>query len=114
MKTNEVYLRHILDAIEQIELYAEDIDKATFEEQRMVQDAVIRQLEIIGEASRQLPEEFRKRHDQVPWHAIIGMRNRIAHEYVDIDLAVVWEVVQYDLPGLKSDVQAILEDSALE
>lgn len=52
MKTNEVYLRHILDAIEQIELYAEDIDKATFEEQRMVQDAVIRQLEIIGEASR--------------------------------------------------------------
>lgn len=58
MKTNEVYLRHILDAIEQIELYAEDIDKATFEEQRMVQDAVIRQLEIIGEASRQLPRSF--------------------------------------------------------
>jgi uncharacterized protein with HEPN domain len=60
MKTNEVYLRHILDAIEQIQLYAEDIEKATFEEQRMVQDAVIRQLDIIGEASRQLPEEFRK------------------------------------------------------
>ena len=75
----------------------------------MVQDAVVRQLEIIGEASRQLSEVFRAQHDHVPWHAMIGMRNRIAHEYLDIDLHVIWEVTKHDLPVLKTQINDLTE-----
>lgn len=109
-KTNEVYLRHILDAIEQIEEYVEGIGRHDLDKQPMLQDAVLRQLEIVGEASRQLSDAFHRKHDSIPWHAIIGMRNRIAHDYLGVDLDVVWEVVQYDLPDLKTSVQAILDD----
>lgn len=108
MTRNEVYLHHILDAIHQIEEYTADVNEAAFKQNRLVQDAVTRQLEIIGEASRHLSEEFRDAHDAIPWHAIIGMRNRIAHDYLNIDLEVIWEVVQYDLPELKSYVSDLL------
>ena len=76
----------------------------------MMQDAVVRQLEIIGEASRQLSDDFREQHDDVPWRAIIGMRNRIAHDYLNIDLDVVCGVVQHDLPDLKRRVHEVLDD----
>lgn len=110
MKTNEVYLHHIQDAIDRIDGYVGDIDRTAFDEELMVQDAVIRQLEIIGEASRQLSDDFQEQYDRIPWHAIIGMRNRIAHDYLSIDLDVVWEVIQHDLPELEDDIQAILND----
>ena len=110
MKTNDVYLRHILDAIRQIEEYTADTDRAAFDARTMMQDAVVRQLEIIGEASRQLSDDFREQHDDVPWRAIIGMRNRIAHDYLNIDLDVVWDVVQHDLPELKRRVQEMLNE----
>lgn len=111
MKTNEVYLRHILDAIEQIYEYVDGVDRAAFDADRMLQDAVVRQLEIIGEASRQLTDAFRERHDGVPWRAIIGMRNRIVHDYLNIDLDIVWEVVQRDLPDLKRQVRMMLDET---
>jgi uncharacterized protein with HEPN domain len=109
MKTDEVYLRHVLDAIAQIEAYMEGVSRMTFEAERMRQDAVVRQLEIIGEACRQLSPAFRAKHDAVPWRAIIGMRNRIAHDYLNIDLDVVWDAVEHDLPTLKRQVQAMLD-----
>ena len=110
MKTNDVYLRHIKDAIGQIEEYMEGVGRDAFEGRTMLQDAVVRQLEIIGEASRQLSDDFRAQHDNVPWRAIIGMRNRIAHDYLNIDLDIVWDVVQHDLPNLKRHVQDVLDD----
>jgi uncharacterized protein with HEPN domain len=61
----------------------------------MIQDAVVRQLEIIGEANRRLSDDFRDRHSNIPWRAMIGMRNRIAHDYLNIDVQVVWEVVRH-------------------
>lgn len=70
----------------------------------MRQDAVIRQIEIIGEASRQLSNVFRNEHDHIPWTDIIGMRHRIAHDYMNVDLDIVWEVTQQDLPVLKNYV----------
>lgn len=109
MKTNETYLRHILDAIEQIEEYVETVDRSEFAESNLHQDAVIRQLEIIGEASRQLSDSFRRTHSSIPWHAIIGMRNRMAHDYLGVDLDVVWDVVCHDLPKLKRDVHRLLD-----
>lgn len=101
MKTDQVYVRHILDAIKQIEEYTGGVDRERFGENRMLQDATIRQIEIVGEASRHLSESFRRRVSDVPWRAVIGMRNRIAHDYLNIDIDVVWDVVQSDLPVLK-------------
>lgn len=109
MKNEKVYLHHILDAIKQIESYTIGVSEREFFERQMVQDAVIRQPEIIEEASRQLPRAVRTRHDHIPWDAIIGMRNRIAHEYLDIDLEIVWEVGTEDLPRLKTHLQDLIE-----
>ncbi len=96
-----VYLRHMLDAIEQIESYLHGISRERFFENRMVQDAVVRQLEIIGEASRNLSEEFQAQHEEIPWGDIIGMRHKIAHNYLEVDLQTVWDTVRTDLPPLK-------------
>ena len=108
MKHDEVYLHHILDAIGRIETYAAGLRRDTFFQEQMVQDAVVRQLEIIGEASHRLSDDFRDRHSFIPWRAIIGMRNRIAHDYLNIDLQVVWEVVQQDLPLLKDQITGLV------
>jgi len=108
MKTNDAYLQHILEAIEQIETYTEEVQRSEFMDHEMRQDAVIRQLEIIGEASRQLSESFRNEHTSIPWHAIIGMRNRMAHDYLGVDLDVVWDVIQHDLPELREKVHRLL------
>ena len=107
MKTDRVYVQHILDAIAQIEEYTEDVDRETFKSNRMLQDATVRQIEIVGEASRQLSDSFRAETNGIPRRAVIGMRNRIVHDYLNIDLDTVWEVVQGDLPTLKSRLSEI-------
>ncbi|MCH8031783.1 MAG: DUF86 domain-containing protein [Bacteroidetes bacterium] len=109
MKTDEVYLHHILDAIVLIEQYTKEIVDTMFLEDTMRQDAVARQLEVIGEASRQLSESLRDDHSDIPWQAIIALRNRIAHDYLSIDVRVIWEVLYDDLPVLRRKVEAILE-----
>jgi uncharacterized protein with HEPN domain len=102
MKTNDVYLQHIREAIQKIESYTAGVDRAEFEADGMRQDAVVRQMEIIGEARRQLSESFREENASIPWPDIIGMQNRIAHDYMNVDLDIVSEVVHQDLPRLKS------------
>lgn len=109
--TNRLYLLHIRDAICQIEAYTSGVSQPMFENDTMRHDAVIRQLEIIGEASRHLSDDFQQEHSEIPWHAIIGMRNRIAHDYLNIDLKVVWEAVHHDLPTLKQFVEQQLQKS---
>ena len=76
---------------------------------RLVQDGVIRQLEIIGEASRHLSDELRAQHPDSPWQQIIGLRNRLIHAYFDINLGIIWDIVQADIPPLKGRVRALLE-----
>ena len=113
-RDDAVYLRHILDAIKQIEKYLKGISKEQFMENKLLQDGVVRQLEIIGEASRHLSEGLRQRHPEVPWRQIIGMRNRIIHEYFNVDLEIVWEVVEKDLPDLKAQAHKILQKQSQE
>ena len=108
MKHDAVYLHHILDAMGRIETYIAGLEREAFFQGLMVQDAVVRQLEIIGETSRRLSDDFRDRHAYIPWRAIIGMRNRIAHDYINIDLQVVWEVVRQDLPLLKDQITGLV------
>ena len=109
-KDDTVYLRHILDAIEQIRDYLKDVSAKQFLQERLLQDGVVRRLEIIGEASRNLSDELRQKHPEVPWGQIIGLRNRITHAYFDVDLHIVWEIVQNDLSPLKQQVERILEE----
>ena len=111
-KDDTVYLRHILDAIERIADYTKGTSAEQFMQSQLVQDGVVRQLEIIGEASRNLSDEFRQEHLQVPWSQMIGLRNRIIHAYFNVNLHIVWEIVQKDLAPLKQQVKHILGEMA--
>jgi uncharacterized protein with HEPN domain len=102
MKSDEVYRGHILDAIQRIEGYLRGVDNDGFRSEPLLQDAVVRQLMVLGEASARLSDDFRRSHPDVPWRQIGGMRNRIVHDYMSIDLDVVWGVVHNDLPSLKA------------
>ena len=108
MKDETVYLKHIADAIAQIEDYLHEKSFEEFTGNKMFQDAVVRQLEIIGEASRNLSDDFRRLHSAVPWGQIVGMRNKIAHDYLNVDMEIVWDIVTHDLPVLKLRIADLL------
>jgi uncharacterized protein with HEPN domain len=104
---DEVYLRHVLDAIRSIEGYIEG-GRDDFFASSMQQDAVVRQLEVIGEAVKQLSAEVRDQQPEIPWREIAGMRDVLIHAYFSVDLEQVWEVTQRDLRDLKRVVEEIL------
>ncbi len=112
MKQNDtVYLSHLLDAATQIESYIAGLSYEQFAQTRLVQDGVIRQLEIIGEASRNLSDDFRDQHPELPWPQIISLRNRLIHAYFEVNLGIVWDIAQNDLPPLKQNVTEWLHKS---
>ena len=101
------YLGHILNAIERIDRYTADMDGVEFLSNELVQDAVIRNIEIIGEASSNIlrtDATFAAQHDDVPWQVLYAMRNRVSHGYDKVDLEIVWKTIQGDLPGLYQQV----------
>ena len=111
----EDYLGHILEAIRRIENYTEDMNEVAFLGNTLVQDAVIRNLEMIGEASNNIEKrypEFAVRHPELPLSFAYQMRNAIAHGYFKVDFEIVWKTIQTDLPVLFKQVQAILEAGA--
>lgn len=108
MKNDKVYIGHILEAIQTIETYKEGLDFETFLQNKMASDAIIRELEIIGEASNNISEEFQKENADVPWRKIIGIRNTLIHEYFGVNKKVVWDTCVNDLPELKRIMEAVL------
>jgi len=113
MKHDErVYLQHILDAIARIDEYLTGIDEDNFHQIHLVQDGVIRQLEIIGEATKQVSPETRSQYPQIPWQDVAGMRDKLIHHYFGVDLNTVWLTVKEDLPSLKETVSQILTDNS--
>jgi uncharacterized protein with HEPN domain len=100
----------MLEACERIQRYTERMDLLEFASDGMRQDAVVRNLEVIGEAARQLPEEIRDTLSTVPWHQVIGMRNLLIHAYFGVDPEIVWSVITEKLPPLVNAVQAYLSD----
>ena len=111
MNRDRAYLLHIRDAIERIEQYVSHGHEAFLKEYHW-QDGIIRQLEIIGEATKRLSSQFREAHPQIPWQRIAGLRDVLIHDYMGVDLTAVWDIVQNRLPELKAHVLAALEESA--
>ena len=108
------YLEHILQAIERIENYTDDIDEAEFQNNGMVQDAVIRNLEVIGEASRNIERrfpEFAAAHTELPLGPAYEMRNALAHGYFKVDLSIVWKTLENDLPELQANIREAIDSS---
>ncbi len=105
---DKVYLRHILDAIDRIENYLRNRSREEFERETLLQDGVIRQLEIIGEATRHITEELREQYPEIPWQDMVGMRNKLIHDYLGVDVDLVWVTATEDLQDLRKQVEVIL------
>ncbi len=109
MKGDLTYLRHILDAVERIEANASK-GRDAFMADVNLQDGVVRQLEIIGEATKRLSPEIRGRHRAVPWRRIAGLRDKLIHQYMGVDLAIVWEIATQSIPELRSSVVRMISE----
>ncbi|HCX39331.1 MAG TPA: hypothetical protein DHS36_03695 [Candidatus Veblenbacteria bacterium] len=108
-KDYSVFLDHILASIEAIETYAQDISEQEFLRSPEKQDAILRRLEIIGEAVKNLPEEFKQQHPEVAWAKVMGTRNILVHEYFGVDMNIVWDTIRQSLPPLKKQIISLLE-----
>lgn len=103
-RDGSVYVEHIRGAIERIESYLKGIGEEEFSETPLLQDGVIHQLQIIGEASKRLPIDLQEKMPGVPWKDVAGMRDKLVHDYFGVDLEAVWDTVMKDLPVLKAEL----------
>ncbi len=109
MKTDQIYLRHILDAIEKIDSYV-SVGRDVFMTTSHWQDATIRQLEIIGEATKRLSKALRSSQSEIPWRRIAGLRDVLIHDYLGVDLEAVWQITQRDIPKLRISLEKIAKN----
>lgn len=107
-----LYMKDIFISAQKIMEYTRDFTYEKFIQDQLVQDAVIRNLEIIGEAARNIPDEIKMRHTGIEWQKILGIRNIIAHAYFRIDLQIFWDIIQSDVPGLKEAIKGVLEEES--
>jgi uncharacterized protein with HEPN domain len=108
-RDTKVILEERLESACAVQEYTADLTLSEFRAQRLVQDAVIRRIEIIGEAARSLPADFTQQHPEAPWPQIISMRNRLIHGYFSVDLDLTWTVVQRDIPELGRTLRQLLD-----
>jgi uncharacterized protein with HEPN domain len=108
-KPPEILLQHILESIEWIEKDIKDLSEEAFYANVPIQDAVVRRFEIIGEAVRNLPNDFKKDNPEIPWLDIADMRNRLIHEYFNVDIELIWDIIQQEVPPLKKQIKKLIK-----
>jgi len=108
-KSPKVHLEDILTSVSRIEEYTNDLSFENFNKDQKTIDAVIRNLEIVGEAARNIPEEFSERHGNLPWRETMNMRNKVIHEYFGVDIGILWQTIKEDLSNLKIQIKNLLD-----
>ncbi|MFY9310865.1 MAG: DUF86 domain-containing protein [Bacteroidia bacterium] len=106
-KDDSIYIEHIIQALRQITIYIEGLNEDDFLKNSLVQDAVIRQFEVIGEATKRISKDYREQHNHIPWQDMAGMRDKLIHDYIDVDLWVVYRTAKLDVPELLSQITKI-------
>jgi len=106
----KVYISDMVESILNIRKYVEGITCDQFAEDRKTQDAVIRNFEILGEAVKHIPTEFKKKYSEIPWKTIAGLRDKVIHEYFGVELSIVWKTIEQRLPELLVSLQKILKE----
>ncbi len=101
MKDDLVYIEHIQSSIKRIRSYIIGLNQDSFLENHMVQDAIVRQLEIIGEATKKISQDFRNKHQDIPWKDMAAMRDKLIHDYIEVDFKMVWNTATIDIPNLE-------------
>jgi uncharacterized protein with HEPN domain len=107
---DSVRIKHVLDAAREAIEFVKDRSRQDLDNDRKLNLALVRLLEIIGEAARGISQEFRQQHPNLPWKSIIGMRDRLIHGYFDVNLDVVWQTVTEDLPRLVAQMEDLVSD----
>ncbi|GAB4480472.1 MAG: DUF86 domain-containing protein [Anaerolineales bacterium] len=105
-----MYLRHIYDATVRIAEYIQGVSEEQFWQTPLLQDGVIRQLEIIGEATKRLSRDLRQQYSEIPWQDVAGMRDKLIHDYLGVDVQTVWLTAKEDVPELQAQIRTILSD----
>ena len=108
MKDDQLYLIHISECIERIEAYVSGIDKRAFMASSLVQDAVIRNLQIMAESTRRVSDRLKEAQPKIDWHKIAGFRNILVHDYLGIDVETVWNIVVKEIPTVKKTINSML------
>jgi len=106
-KDLSVFLEHILENINKIEKFSDNLSKNDFEKDELKQYAIVRAIEIIGEAVKNLPQKFKENYPLIPWKEISGTRDIIIHKYFGLDLNIVWNIIKVDLPKFKKQIEEI-------
>ncbi|MFH1454099.1 MAG: DUF86 domain-containing protein [Armatimonadota bacterium] len=107
---DNVYLKHVFDAVKNIENFTRGISKAKFIKSILIQSAVIRQLEVIGEAVKNVSVDLKRTYSEIKWKDIAGARDKLIHDYFGVDLELVWSICKKDIPVFKKQVRQILKD----
>mgnify|MGYP001559838187 CR=1 FL=1 len=107
-KDYKLYLLDISSACKKITSYTKNLDQSQFARSQITIDAVIRNLEIIGEAVNKIPGKIRNENDEIPWKDIVGLRNKVIHEYFEVNVPIIWKTVKEDIPVLERQIKKVL------
>lgn len=107
IKDDLAYIDHILDCIRKINEFSKGFSLKEFKTNELVQDAIIRNIEIIGEASKKISNETKHNYNEIPWKEIAGMRDKLVHDYLGVDVIVVWKTIKEDIPTLERQIKEL-------